>query len=54
MTGIGGSGGEGEDNTYPDSDKYIIEDIKKAIKKEDSGLEEKEGSAKPDLEQSNK
>ena len=52
MTGIGGSGGEGEDSTYPDSDKYIVEDIKKAIKEEDSGLEEKEGSAKPDSEQS--
>ena len=53
MTGIGeGEGGE-NNNTYPDSDKYIVEDIKKAIKEEDSGLEEKEDSAKRDLEQSN-
>lgn len=54
MTGIGG--GEGEGSTYPDSDKYIVEDIKKAIKEEDSGLEEKEekeGSAQRDSEQSN-
>jgi hypothetical protein len=52
MTGIGG-GGEG--STYPDSDKYIIEDIKKAIKEENSGFEEKEeeGSTKRDSEQSN-
>ncbi|MDW3604928.1 MAG: hypothetical protein QOK67_07805 [Nitrososphaeraceae archaeon] len=56
MTGVGSSGGEGEDSTYPDSDKYIVEDIKKAIKDQDSGLEEKEekeGSAKRDSEQSN-
>ena len=55
MTGEGGSG-EDEDSTYPDSDKYIVEDIKKAIKEKDSGLEEKEekeGSAKRDSEQSN-
>ena len=55
MTGEGGSG-EDEDSTYPDSDKYIVEDIKKAIKEEDSGFEEKEekeGSAKRDSEQSN-
>jgi hypothetical protein len=55
MTGIGG-GGEGEgSSTYPDSDKYIIEDIKKAIKEENSGFEEKEeeGSTKRDSEQSN-
>lgn len=56
MTGIGGGEGEGEGSTYPNSDKYIVEDIKKAIKEEDSGLEEKEekeGSAKRDSEQSN-
>ena len=53
MTGVGGSGGEDEDSTYPDSDKYIVEDIKKAIKEQDSGLEEKEDSAKRDSEQSN-
>ncbi len=54
MTGIGG-GGEGEGSTYPDSDKYIVEDIKKAIKEENSGFEEKEeeGSTKRDSEQSN-
>ena len=49
MTGVGGEGG----NTFPDSDKHIVEDIKKAIKEKDSGLEEKEGSAKRDSEQSN-
>ena len=56
MTGIGGGSGEGEGSTYPDSDKYIVEDIKKAIKEEDSGFEEKEekeGSAKHHSEQSN-
>lgn len=56
MTGIGGGGEEGEGSTYPDSDKYIVEDIKKAIKEEDSGFEEKEekeGSAKHHSEQSN-
>jgi hypothetical protein len=52
MTGIGG-GGEGEGSTYPDSDKYIVEDIKKAIKEEDSGFEEKEDTTKPNSEQSN-
>ena len=34
MTGIGG--GEDGKSTYPDSDKYIVEDIKKAIKEEKS------------------
>jgi hypothetical protein len=56
MTGIGGGGeSEGEGSTYPDSDKYIVEDIKKAIKEENSGFEEKEkeGSAKRYSEQSN-
>ena len=48
MTGIGGEG-----SAYPDSDKYIVEDLKKAIKKEDSEVSE-ENDAKNNLEQSNK
>jgi len=54
MTGIGeGEGGE-NNNTYPDSDKYIVEDIKKAIKDENSGVgEEEESSSKRGSEQSN-
>ena len=35
MTGIGGEGG-----AYPDSDKYIVEDLKKVIKKEESEVSE--------------
>ena len=55
MTGIGeGEGGE-KNNIYPDSDKYIVEDIKKAIKDENSGFgeEEEESSSKRGSEQSN-
>jgi hypothetical protein len=54
MTGIGeGEGGE-KNNIYPDSDKYIVEDIKKAIKDENSGFgEEEESSSKRVSEQSN-
>ena len=48
MTGVGGEG-----SAYPDSDKYIVEDIKKAIKKEESGVDE-ENDARNDLEQSPK
>ena len=48
MTGVGGEG-----NAYPDSDKYIVEDIKKAIKKEESGVDE-ENDARNDSEQSPK
>lgn len=48
MTGIGGEG-----SAYPDSDKYIVEDLKKAIKKEESEVSE-ENAAKNNLEQSNK
>ncbi len=44
MTGIGG--GEDDKNTYPDSDKYIVEDIKKAIKKEKSEFGEEESFSK--------
>jgi len=50
MTGVGG--GEGEGSAYPDSDKHIVEDIKKVIKEEKTGLGE-EGYAKSDSEQSN-
>jgi hypothetical protein len=46
MTGVGGEG-----SAYPDSDKYIVEDIKKAIKKEESGVDE-ENDARNDSEQS--
>ena len=55
MTGEGGSGGEVEDSTYPDSDKYIVEDIKKVIKDENSEFseEEEESSSKRGSEQSN-
>lgn len=55
MTGIGeGEGGE-KNNVYPDSDKYIVEDIKKVIKDENSGFgeEEEESSSKRGSEQSN-
>ena len=48
MTGVGGEG-----SAYPDSDKYIVEDIKKAIKKEESGVDE-ENDARNDSEQSPK
>ena len=48
MTGVGGEG-----SAYPDSDKYIVEDIKKAIKKEESGVDE-ENDARTDSEQSSK
>ena len=44
MTGIGG--GEDDKNTYPDSDKYIVEDIKKAIKKQKSEFGEEESFSK--------
>ena len=53
MTGVGG--GE-EGSTFPDSDKYIVEDIKKAIKDENSEFseeEEEESSSKRGSEQSN-
>jgi hypothetical protein len=42
MTGLGG--GE-EGSTFPDSDKHIVEDIKKSIKEEEDRLGE-EGNAK--------
>ncbi|MDF2736848.1 MAG: hypothetical protein K0S93_704 [Nitrososphaeraceae archaeon] len=48
MTGVGGEG-----SAYPDSDKYIVEDLKKAIKKEESGVDE-ENDARNDSEQSSK
>jgi hypothetical protein len=48
MTGVGGEGG----NTFPDSDKHIVEDIKKSIQEEEDGLGE-EGNAKSGSEQSN-
>ena len=48
MTGVGGEGG----NTFPDSDKHIVEDIKKSIQEEEDGLDE-EGSTKSTSEQSN-
>jgi hypothetical protein len=57
MTGVGG--GEGEENsTYPNSDKYIVDDIKKAIKEKNIGIgeeeeEQEENSFKSDSEQSN-
>ncbi len=51
MTGTGG--GEDDKNTYPDSDKYIVEDIKKAIKKEKSEFGEEESFSKKDSKQSN-
>ena|GEM_PF-1116711 len=54
MTGIGGREGGEENSTFPDSDKYIVEDIKKAIKDKNSGFgEEEESSSKRDSEQSN-
>ena len=52
MTGIGGE--EDDKSTYPDSDKYIVEDIKKAIKEEKSEFgEEEESFSKKDSKQSN-
>jgi hypothetical protein len=57
MTGVGG--GEGEENSiYPNSDKYIVDDIKKVIKEKNSGgigeeEEQEESSSKSDSEQSN-
>ena len=48
MTGIGGEG-----SAYPDSDKYIVEDLKKVIKKEESEVSE-ENDVNNNLEQSNK
>ena len=54
MTGIGGREGGEENSTFPDSDKYIVEDIKKAIKDKNSGFgEEEESSSNRDSEQSN-
>ena len=49
MTGVGG--GE-KGSTFPDSDKHIVEDIKKSIKEEEDRLGE-EGNAKSGSEQSN-
>jgi hypothetical protein len=55
MTGVG----EGDENsTYPNSDKYIVDDIKKAIKEKNIGIgeeeeEQEENSFKSDSEQSN-
>jgi hypothetical protein len=49
MTGVGG--GE-EGSTFPDSDKHIVEDIKKSIKEKEDRLGE-EDNAKSDSEQSN-
>ena len=49
MTGVGG--GE-EGSTFPDSDKYIVEDIKKSIQAKEDGLGE-EGNTKSTSEQSN-
>ena len=48
MTGVGGEG-----SAYPDSDKYIVEDLKKTIKKEETGVDE-ENDARNDSEQSSK
>lgn len=48
MTGVGGEG-----STFPDSDKHIVEDIKKSIKEEEDRHGE-EGNAKSGSEQSNK
>lgn len=48
MTGVGGEG-----SAYPDSDKYIVEDLKKVIKKKESEVGE-EKDVKNNLEQSNK
>jgi len=48
MTGVGGEG-----SAYPDSDKYIVEDLKKAIKKEESGVGE-ENDDRNNSEQSHK
>jgi hypothetical protein len=44
--------GEEEGSTFPDSDKHIVEDIKKSIKEEEDRLGE-EGNAKSGSEQSN-
>lgn len=49
MTGVGG---EEESSTFPDSDKYIVEDIKKSIQAKEDGLGE-EGDTKSTSEQSN-
>ena len=49
MTGVGG--GE-KGSTFPDSDKHIVEDIKKSIQEEEDGLGE-ESNAKSGSEQSN-
>lgn len=49
MTGVGG--GE-EGSNFPDSDKYIVEDIKKSIQAKEDGLGE-EGNTKSTSEQSN-
>ena len=46
------SGEEKKVRTFPDSDKHIVEDIKKSIKEEEDGLGE-EGNAKSSSEQSN-
>jgi len=48
MTGVGGEG-----SAYPDSDKYIVEDLKKTIKKEETRVDE-ENDARNDSEQSSK
>jgi hypothetical protein len=48
MTGVGGEG-----DAYPDSDKYIVEDLKKVIKKKESEVSE-ENDIKNNSEQSNK
>jgi hypothetical protein len=48
MTGVGGEGG----STIPDSDKHIVEDIKRSIQEEEDGLGE-ESNAKSGSEQSN-
>ena len=44
--------GEKEGSTIPDSDKHIVEDIKKSIQEEEDGLGE-ESNAKSGSEQSN-
>ena len=54
MTGIGEEEGGEKNNTYPDSDKYIVEDIKKVIKDKNSEFsEEEESSSKRGSIQSN-
>jgi hypothetical protein len=49
MTGVGGEEGG---STFPDSDKHIVEDIKKSIKEEEDSPGE-EGNTKSGSEQSN-